>query len=42
MVLGKGMVKEDVTITSNPRRNVKPRRIATMVRKPLIRFNNKF
>jgi len=36
MVSGKGMVKEDVKITSNPRR------IATMVRKPLIRFNNKF
>jgi hypothetical protein len=38
MDLGKEMVKEGVTLTSNPRRNAKLRRIATMVRKPLIRF----
>jgi len=32
--------KEGVTITYNPRRNVMPRGIATMVRKSLIRFDN--
>jgi hypothetical protein len=39
MDLGKGMVKERVKLTSNPRRNAKPGGIATMVRKPLIRFD---
>lgn len=39
MDLGKEMVKEGVTLTSNPRRNAKPGGIATMVRKPLIRFD---
>jgi len=33
------MVKECVTLTSNPRRNAKPGEFATMVRKPLIRFD---
>jgi len=39
MDLGRGMVKECVTLTSNPRRNAKPGEFATMVRKPLIRFD---
>ncbi|KEH16114.1 hypothetical protein MTR_0321s0020 [Medicago truncatula] len=35
MDLGKGMVKERVTLTSNPKRNAKPGGIATM-------FSNKY
>ena len=39
MELGTGMVKKGVTITSNPRRNVRPRGIAIMARKSLIKFD---
>jgi len=39
MNLGKGMVKECATFTFNLRRNAKPWGIATMVRKPLIKFD---
>lgn len=39
MELRKGIVKERVTLTSNPIRNVKLRRIATRVTKSLIRFD---